>query len=201
VQWFEPLQLIAQQRGYQLVVLAKGGCPVTAVTVKTPILKVTCPPWRDAAIQWIADHQPTVVVAANSYTQYDDDAATWAAGADATMARLAAAAPRVVVIGDNPTSKTDPPSCLSGNTGNAAACATTRERAVRQDRIAGEGDAARAHGITFVDTTDWFCTPTTCPVVVGDLLVLRDQTHLTPPMAEFLAPLLDSVLAPMLPAS
>ena len=71
---------------------------------------------------------------------------------------------------------------------------------MRPDRIAGEGDAARAHGITFVDTTDWFCTPTTCPVVVGDLLVLRDQTHLTPPMAEFLAPLLDSVLAPMLAA-
>ena len=107
----------------------------------------------------------------------------------------------MLVIGDNPTSTTDPPSCLSGNTGNATACATTRERAVRPDRIAGEADAARAHGITFVDTTDWFCTPTTCPVVVGDLLVLRDQTHLTPPMAEFLAPLLDSVLAPILAAA
>jgi len=201
VQWFEPLQMIAQQRGYQLVVLAKGGCPVTDVTVRTPILKVTCPPWRDAAIQWIADHHPSVVVAANSYTQYDDDAATWAAGADTTMARLAAASPHVLVIGDNPTSTTDPPSCLSGNVANAAACATTRERAVRLDRIAGEGNAARAHGVTFVDTTDWFCTPTTCPVVVGDLLVLRDQTHLTPPMAEFLAPLLDSLLAPMLAAA
>jgi peptidoglycan/LPS O-acetylase OafA/YrhL len=201
VQWFEPLQMIAQQRGYQLVVLAKGGCPVTDVTVKTPILKVTCPPWRDAAIEWIAEHQPSLVVAADSYTQYDDDASTWAAGADTTMARLAAAAPHVIVIGDNPTSTTDPPSCLSANTGNAASCATTRERAVRTDRIAGEADAARAHGITFVDTTDWFCTPTTCPVVVGDLLVLRDQTHLTPPMAEFLAPLLDSVLAPVLTAA
>ena len=201
VQWFEPLQMIAQQRGYQLVVLAKGGCPVTEVTVKTPILKVTCPPWRDAAIEWIAEHRPSVVVTSNAYTQYDDDAATWAAGAEATMARLAAAAPHVLVIGDNPTSRTDPPSCLSGSTGNAAACATTRERAVRTDRITGEADAARAHGIAFVDTTDWFCTPTTCPVVVGDLLVLRDQTHLTPPMAEFLAPLLDSILAPMLAAA
>jgi peptidoglycan/LPS O-acetylase OafA/YrhL len=201
VQWFEPLQMIAQRRGYQLVVLAKGGCPVTEVTVKTPILKVTCPPWRDAAIQWIAAHGPSVVVTSNAYTQYDDDAATWAAGAEATMARLAAAAPHVLVIGDNPTSRTDPPSCLSGSMGNAVACATTRERAVRTDRITGEADAARAHGISFVDTTDWFCTPTTCPVVVGDLLVLRDQTHLTPPMAEFLAPLLDSILAPMLAAA
>ena len=201
VHWFEPLQQIAQQRGYELVVLAKGGCPVTDVTVQTPILKVTCPPYRDAAIQWIADHQPAVVIVSNAYTQYDDDAATWAAGADRTMARLTAVAPHVVVLGDNPTSRTDPPSCLSGSMGNAAACATTRERAVRPDRIAGEADAAHAHGATFVDTTDWFCTPTTCPAVVGDLLVLRDQTHLTPPMAEFVAPLLDAVLAPLLPAA
>src|SRR6201999_284266 len=113
-------------RGYQLVLLAKGGCPVTEVTVKTPILKVTCPPWRDAAIEWIAEHHPSLVVTSNAYTQYDDGAATWAAGAGATRARLAAAAPHVLVIGDNPTSKTDPPSCLSGHTGNAAACATTR---------------------------------------------------------------------------
>jgi hypothetical protein len=34
--------------------------------------------------------------------------------------------------------------------------------------------------------------------VIGDLLVLRDETHLTPPMAEFLAPLLDAALAPLL---
>jgi hypothetical protein len=40
-----------------------------------------------------------------------------------------------------------------------------------------------------------------CPVVVGDLLVLRDETHLTPPMAEFLTPLLDAALAPVFRAA
>jgi peptidoglycan/LPS O-acetylase OafA/YrhL len=201
VQWFEPLQKIALQRGYRLVLLAKGGCPVTDVSVKTPILHTTCPPYRDAAIQWIDQHDPSVVIVSDAYTQYDDDAPTWAAGADKTMARLTAVAPHVVVIGDNPTSRTDPPSCLSASTADAAACATTRERAVRTDRIAGESAAAGNHGATFIDTTDWFCTPTTCPVVVGDLLVLRDQTHLTPPMAEFLTPVLDAALAPVLAAA
>ena len=72
-----------------------------------------------------------------------------------------------------------------------------RADAVRPDRISGEVAAARAHRTTFVDTTDWFCTPTDCPVVIGDLLVLRDETHLTPPMAEFLTPLLAAALAPV----
>jgi hypothetical protein len=72
---------------------------------------------------------------------------------------------------------------------------------VRADRIRGELAAADAHGATFVDTTDWFCTPDSCPAVVGDLLVLRDETHITPPMAEFLTPLLDAALAPVLAAA
>ena len=42
--------------------------------------------------------------------------------------------------------------------------------------------------MTFVDTTDSRCTPVSCPAVIGDLLVLRDETHLTPPMAEGLGP-------------
>ena len=199
-QWFEPLQLIAVQRGYRLVLLAKGGCPVTDVVVATPVLRQTCPPYRDAAIAWIDANDPAIVIVSNSYTQYAHDAATWAAGAEATMSRLAAVAPHLVVIGDNPASDTDPPACLSAHVGDASACATARADAVRPDRIAGELAAARAHGATFVDTTDWFCTPTTCPVVIGDLLVLRDRTHLTPPMAEFLAPALDAALAPVFAA-
>jgi hypothetical protein len=197
VQWFEPLDRIARQRRYRLVLLAKGGCPVTDVVVPTPVLSRTCPPYRDAAIAWIEANRPAVVIVSNSYTQYADDAATWAAGADATMARLAAVAPRLVVIGDNPVSAEDPPACLSAHVDDASACATPRAEAVRPDRISGELVAARAHDATFIDTTDWFCTPVRCPAVVGDLLVLRDETHLTPPMAEFLTPLLDAALEPV----
>jgi peptidoglycan/LPS O-acetylase OafA/YrhL len=197
VQWFEPLNAIALQRGYRLVVLAKGGCPMTDVPVRTPVLRATCPPYRDGVIAWIEENRPDVVVVSQSYTQYPDDAAAWAAGADRTLARLAAVAPHLAVIGDNPSSRVDPPACLSGHMGDASACATSRADAARPDRVSGEFAAARAHGATFVDTTDWFCTATTCPVVIGDLLVLRDDTHLTPPMAEFLTPLVEAALAPV----
>jgi SGNH domain (fused to AT3 domains) len=200
VQWFEPLDKIARQRRYRLVLLIKGGCPVADVVVPTPVLSQTCPPYRDAAIAWIEANRPAIVIASNSYTQYADDAATWAAAAEAAMARLAAVAPRLVVLGDNPVSRDDPPACLSAHVNDASACATPRADAVRPDRISGELVAARAHDATFIDTTDWFCTPASCPAVVGDLLVLRDETHLTPPMAEFLTPLLDAALAPVFAA-
>ena len=74
VQWFEPLEQIALQRGWRLVVLTKAGCPVAEVDVPTPVLHFTCPPYRDRAISWIERNQPDLVVAGNSYTQYPADA-------------------------------------------------------------------------------------------------------------------------------
>ncbi len=94
VQWFEPLQQIALQRGWRLIVLAKGGCPVAEVDVPTPVLHYTCPPYRDRAIAWIEQHQPDLVVVANSYTQYPADAEEWAQGTEATIERLADVAAR-----------------------------------------------------------------------------------------------------------
>ena len=50
--------------------------------------------------------------------------------------------------------------------------------------------AAAAGGVTVVDTTPWFCTPAVCPAVVGNLLVWRDNSHITNPYARMLTPLL-----------
>jgi hypothetical protein len=40
-------------------------------------------------------------------------------------------------------------------------------------------DAVRAAGASVVDPTPWFCTPAVCPVVVGNTLVYRDDSHMT----------------------
>jgi peptidoglycan/LPS O-acetylase OafA/YrhL len=198
VQWFEPLEQIALQRGLRLVVLIKGGCPVAGVDVPTPVLHYTCPPYRDRAIAWIERNQPDVVVVGNSYTQYPADAGEWAEGTESSLRRLSEVAPSLVVVGDNPASTQDPPACLSAHLNDVSACATARSDAVLPERISAEVAAARSHDATFVDTTDWFCTPESCPVVVGNLLVMRDETHITAPMAEFLTPLLEAALQPAL---
>ena len=100
-----------------------------------------------------------------------------------------------MLIGDNPASTVDPPACLSEHLDDVSECATARSDAVLPERISAEVVAARNHGVTFVDTTDWFCTDDVCPVVLGNLLVMRDETHITAPMAEFLRPLLEAAIA------
>ena len=54
--------------------------------------------------------------------------------------------------------------------------------------------AVTRSGGTYVDTQPWFCTLSTCAVMVDNLIVYRDDNHLTQAYASFLAPAVEPVL-------
>ena len=87
-----------------------------------------------------------------------------------------------------------PANCLSRHLTSASACNNRRERAIAPGRLAAETAAAVAAGGRVIDPTDWMCTPSTCPVIVGDILLYRDADHLTTEAADFLMPLLRAAL-------
>lgn len=60
---------------------------------------------------------------------------------------------------------------------------------------------AEAHGVTFVDPTQWLCNDEGCPAVIGAQLVYADEDHLSVPVSRSLAPLLAEVLLPDEPLS
>jgi hypothetical protein len=45
-----------------------------------------------------------------------------------------------------------------------------------------------------IDPTPWFCTRTTCPIVVGNVLVYKDFSHISTYYARTLVPMLDRKL-------
>jgi hypothetical protein len=54
-------------------------------------------------------------------------------------------------------------------------------------------EAARSIGsprLTVADLSDWLCTPSRCPAVIGGVLVYLDASHLTATYARTLAPML-----------
>ena len=65
-------------------------------------------------------------------------------------------------------------------------------------RLAAVRATAGAHHATFVDTSDWLCTPDACPVILGDILIFRDQTHLTTIASSYLKPLLEAAVVPVI---
>jgi peptidoglycan/LPS O-acetylase OafA/YrhL len=196
-QWFPALEQIAEAHGLELVVLTKGGCPNAVVGIPTATLARTCPIWRDAAIAHIAELHPTLVIT-SSWAGYPNDDDEWRAGFGKVVGRLMPISDQVVVLGDNPHARAEPAGCLSGHVHSVPACTAKPEMVVAASRLAVERAVAESAGARYIDTTDWLCTPAGCPVIVGDILLFRDSTHLTTVATSWLRPVLEAAIAPSL---
>ena len=75
----------------------------------------------------------------------------------------------------------------------------TRDDVVASSRLGTEREIAADLGADYVDTTDWLCTESACPMMIGDILLYRDATHITTVASEWFRPLLEASLAPGLP--
>ena len=166
-----------------------------------------CDAWRERVFVELASLRPTMtVVAMSRIATLVDGAGTasvaqradlWSAGIATTLARLSGLTEHVVLLGDTPRSKVDPPACLSKHLDDVLACATPFAAAVDVKRTAADLGLAAAAGATFIDPTPWVCPTDPCPVVIGSYLVFRDAHHLTTPFATALARRLLAALPPL----
>jgi peptidoglycan/LPS O-acetylase OafA/YrhL len=197
-QWFPALEAIVAERRLELVVMLKGGCPTAAVSIPTATLARTCPRWRDQAIALIATERPDLVLVSASagYPNHDDE---WGEGFAATMQRIVPNAANVVVIGDTPETSEEPTDCLSHNLRRADVCSSDPDDVVAAGRLAVEEEITTGLGARYIDVSDWLCADTGCPMMIGDILLYRDATHITTVASEWFRPLLEASLAPVLP--
>jgi peptidoglycan/LPS O-acetylase OafA/YrhL len=207
--YFPPLEALADEHGWRLVVFARGGCPsFDIVTVSRGSGKPAgwCATWRADAIDRIAEVDPQLVVVANAshYEAYtgdgdplaDQKVANLVAGQRETVARLDAVAPdaEVVVFGASPRLGFVSPECLAANLTDVSRCTPARHEVVDQALVDAQQEQAAADTVGFVDTTRWTCTDDVCPLIVGDLLVYWDTHHLSVPYAMWLQPALERQL-------
>jgi peptidoglycan/LPS O-acetylase OafA/YrhL len=206
-QWFPALDLLSSEHGWRLEVMTKKGCPSADISVFSPMVNRElheCDAWRVNVADRLAAEHPTLVIM--SSFRYRRQMGPWAAvdpndawrqGLTRTLDTMAPLAARVLVLGDTPTPASDVPSCVSAHLAHVSACAAARSDAVRDDRLQIEREVAAAHGAAFVSTSDWLCSSTACPVVVGDVFVYRDNNHITATAAEWLAPFVDAAVVPL----
>ena len=96
----------------------------------------------------------------------------------------------IVAILDNPRTTDNNVQCVERyGADDPQKCGVTRAYGLRRfdgnpEAVATRGDAA------LVDMTDYYCTATRCPSVIGGVGVYRDQTHLSSTYVRTLAPFL-----------
>lgn len=199
-QWMPAIDLVSKQNGWRLIVHTKKACPSAEIpTIRDPN-GTDCAVWRANVIASMEALNPDLVILsgyryqAAPGTEGRTPDQVWRDGIDLTVSKLKPFAQHVLLLGDSATPAFTVPYCLANNLTLVDNCMATREEAIRPNRLAVEREVAAKYDVDFIPTSDWLCTETLCPVIIGNVLMYRDDSHITATAAEFLAPYIDLAL-------
>jgi hypothetical protein len=202
--WFDALSWISKRRHWRLVVMTKEGCTPAEVTLLHGSDKV-CPEWREKAKARIARLKPALVIVswarwmqpwagqkAGVPTGYGG---AWQDGAAAIFQFLQQSAKQVIFISDTPYPNHSAPDCVAGHLSDVRPCTRQRSDSTVLPAIkAAELRISKQEHVNSIDPAPWFCAPKVCPVIVGNILVYHDKSHMTPEWSRFIAPALDTAI-------
>ncbi len=199
--WNPALEQVAMQRHWRLETLGKVTCPLQDLPITSPYLGreyTECEQWRSEVTPRLQAEHPRLIVlgigrrygADFGFTSYDPG---WVDSLGRLVTQLRHTGATVLVLGAIPDPHSTVPACLSAHLTDASACAPARSVAVNDVGIAAEKAATTASGGHYADLTPLFCTAQSCPVIVGNELVYRDDNHLTIAYAKTLAPVIGAL--------
>jgi len=208
--WFPALNLISKQQHWRLIDLTKSGCPAVDVNLGVWFLNgalySACNQWRATAMAHIAALHPAFVIVSWARWLEAPEAlptpgiptghgSPWEDGVAAAFDFLRHAAKRVIFISDIPTLPESAPGCLADHISDVQACTVSQTAATPLAAVkASELELARREGIGAIDPTSWFCAETRCPLIVDNLLIYQDNSHMTREWSRFLSPVLGAAI-------
>jgi peptidoglycan/LPS O-acetylase OafA/YrhL len=185
-QWSSALIALADERGWELHLMVKGGCEFSHVVWSdvSDADRTRCGAWNDAVDRSLAAGAPYDLVFTSSRADLrgtpegPDPVARALEGYRASWQPLIARGTTVVAIPDTPAVGSGVQRCVDQHPESRQTCRISTGRAFAAgDRLV---DAARATpGVVVADMTPWFCVDGSCPAVIGNVLVYRDSQHLT----------------------
>ncbi len=200
--WFPAVDQAAQQFGWKLITWTKATCPPFPLPIFSPVLGRTfteCDEWRAAVLSQIAAIHPALVIlgVARHYTDIYDFtpySPVWLSGLGQEVSAIRRLGAQVMVFGPIPKPPFDVPGCLSAHLTDATACTVPLAVGLNASGVAAEKSVVTQNGGSYVDTEPWFCTTSTCAVMVDNLIVYRDDNHVTQTYASFLTPVVEPEL-------
>jgi len=206
MQWFNPLQRIAERQHWRLTTYVKMGCPSIDLRPPSPTARgfASCREWQKEAIARVIALHPAVVFVSNatgrfgtgvfppSPVDFDESLDDLRAATRRTLQQLSDAAVPVVLMLDPPLPGFDVPTCHARSIRHSwypgGDCVFERSRSAVADAYDAQRSAAAGlTDIHFIDVADRLCGPQTCATKRGDRLMYRDRNHLTASFAESLA--------------
>ncbi|MEV6279112.1 acyltransferase family protein [Nocardia sp. NPDC051832] len=190
--WLPALEVLAAEYRFRIVTYLKEGCPLTLVD--EPSYAVApfpeCREWSVEVLDRLADQRPDWVFLTATRPRTDDGDIVppeyldiWSALSERTL--------NVLAIRDTPWPRRDGVTyraldCLA-HRGTAYSCGIDRATALTPENPATQPASAYPN-IFPVDLTDAICRPERCLAAEGNILVYRDEHHISASFARTLAP-------------
>lgn len=177
IQWAPAMAEVGRQENWRVQLMARRGCRLAApVGALDPVRSTDrCWTWRLNALAALERMRPDAVVVVGSRTSPTAPGDTVIAAEARAWRRLAAVGIRVVTIRDNPRFGFDVPACVESG---RAGCARPRAEVyspVNPVRTARGVPRSAVH----VDLTRFICGERLCEGAAGNVLIYRDDNHLT----------------------
>jgi hypothetical protein len=212
-QWSPAMQAVAAAQHWRLITITKAGCPFTQAHLVRVIKKDSspyrsCSAWDEAAMKLLLSgpDRPDFVVTSSYYPYLvtvdghpdvapgpSNDKAL-IAGLRGAWSTLNRAGIPVIALRETPLMGRDVAECVSKHRQELNRCTTTRAKALRTNILQPAADGLPASA-TIDLTVSAVCPAVECPPVIGNVLVYRDDHHLTAEYSRSLAPFLTSALA------
>jgi hypothetical protein len=108
------------------------------------------------------------------------------------LAQMKDAGVPVATFAETPRMAINVPECVSVHLSDLASCVRLRSRGLANAGVVKS--AAQRYGDPVLDLNDRICTPVVCPSVIGNVLIYRDDHHLTATYSRTLAPFIQDRL-------
>lgn len=175
--WSTPVTIMAEKYGWEVKVITKGFCPVTSNTNSE--ITQECVDFNKETMDKMLEMKPDLIVTTSTRTDADKENKefmdeSWVA----EIGKLNSAGIPVVAIRDTPRMPQPVPDCINNNQSNYAACDSKRQDSFL-DESPSNAVAPGLPGTSFLDFTHYFCPDAACPAVIGNVMVYKDDNHVT----------------------
>lgn len=198
--WFPALDRIAAGNNIRLITATKSACSPTTTLLEHPVTKAAyteCTAFQKNVLAGMGTIKPDLIITSAATAILSKSMGGFAP----MLAEYAKRSPKVVILGDFPTMRSDPAACLAANPADYTPCHAPRAQAQVGSVLREMESIAVSAGAAFIPTMDIFCDDTTCPAVAGTTRMYKDQSHISPAASVLAAADLHTALAPYLSGS
>lgn len=189
-QYMAALGPIAKAHGWEVVTLLKGSCRFGAESAER---NDECNEFNKASAAYVMEHKPDAVFTVASLTHVSAPFETEVPGYLEGIKPFTDAGIDVVGIRDNPRFTINMPECVQKKGAESPDCNAPLEESLAASSPLDDyvGKVDRLH---LMDMSDFICGQGTCPAVVGNVYVYKDDNHLTKTYVQSMIPMFEERL-------